>query len=92
MPAEVFSDEFHDENKMRMDDKFFTFAHFLTHQAFEHSGLMRDRRWVKGHEAPERMGVMTAAEFKGLKRSKLLSGYPFALHGALCLEHGLLGY
>lgn len=39
MPKEVFTEEFHRENKMRMDDPFYSAANYIMREAIETSGI-----------------------------------------------------
>ena len=57
MPDEVYTDEFHKEHKMQMDDKFYTISNYILKEALQMAELnLKDLK----HVPRDRVGVFVA--------------------------------
>lgn len=98
MPAEVYTEQFHKDHKMRMDDPFYSVSNYIMKEAIEDSGLdmggtlhvPRDRVGISISNLGEALQNMT--RIKQLKGGRLLTVTNFGLMGAIALEYNLQGY
>ncbi len=99
LPKEVLTEEFHQEHKIRMDDKFYTVCNWIMKEAMTSSGI--DLRNEKLPVKRERIGMIIAnlgeplqnmLRIEKLRGGKLLTVTNFGVTGALALEYNLGGY
>ena len=99
LPDEVLTDEFHEEHKIRMDDKFYSVSNYIMKEAMEMSGL--DMRNDKLPYDRERIGLIVAnlgeplqnmLRLEKLRGGRLMTVTNFGITGALALEYNFGGY
>jgi 3-oxoacyl-(acyl-carrier-protein) synthase len=99
MAEEARTDAFHEEHKIRMEDKFYTQSNWIMKEAMLSAGL--DLRQDKLPVERERIGLIIASiseplqnmlMLEKLRGGKLVTTTTFGLTGALSLEYNIKGY
>lgn len=98
MPDEVFSEQFHDKWRLKMDDPFYTACNYILLEACEMANL--DLKDIT-HINRDKIGICISnlgeplqnmLRLKLLRGGRLMTVTNFGITGALALEHGIHGH
>lgn len=98
MPDEVYSDEFFQANKMKMNDHFYTIANYILKEACDNANLDLENF---DHIPRERVGFYLSnlgeclaqiLQIDNYKGGKLMTATNFGVTGALALHHNIRGH
>lgn len=93
MPDEVYTEEFHNEHRMQMNDSFYSISNAIFKEALEDSGLnlaaikRKDRVGIIIANLGEALQNMT--RLKQLSGGRLMTVTNSGITGAIALEHDL---
>ena len=98
MPEEVYTEEFHEKNRIKMDDFFYSVSNYILQEALEMANLNTEEI---DHVSRDRVGIFISnlgeplqnmLRLKTLRGGRLMTVTNFGITGALALEHDLHGY